>query len=442
MEFVEKFRETLKIPTFWPKDAQDDDAEAVLLRFQEFIVEKFPAFHKAAERWVLNPYSVIYRLQGDGNRSQDEAVLFLAHYDVVPAEAGKWSTDPFGAELKDGFVYGRGSLDMKHTLICILEAAENLCLGGWKPGQDIWFAFGGDEERGGLLGAAEAVRWFTQRGQRFAWVLDEGGSVADGKIEWVDSLLALVSTEEKGYLSLNLAVEQKPGHAAMSPKVQAAAVLGRALFRLSKKSFPLRLNPAAQTFFRQISCFVPGIRGFAMRHAHALGPLFFIAVTGNPGIQSLLRTTVAMTMLTGSTAANVMPSQVNAVVNLRLLWPWTVETATDFVRKAISDKRIKVSVCGPASDPVAAGGDYLKNGWPEICSALKDVWPGVPVLPFIMIATTDSRHFSKLAGSIFRFSPFRLNPKEHGGVHGNDERISLENLERGLAFYSKLMTLL
>jgi len=442
MEFVEKFREALKIPTFWTEGRQDGDAEAVLLRFQEFIVENFPAFHKAAERWALNPYSVIYRLQGGGKRSQDEAVLFLAHYDVVPAETEKWSTDPFGAELKDGFVYGRGSLDMKSILVCMLEAAEKLCLEGHRPDRDIWFAFGGDEERSGIMGAMEAVRWFEQRGQRFAWILDEGTPVAQGHIKGVDSPLALVSTEEKGYLSLNLAVEQKPGHASRPPKVQAAAVLARALCRLSKKPFPFRLSPAVRTFFRQVSSFVPGIQGFAMRHARALGPLFFKAAAGSPETESLLRTTVAMTMLTGSAADNVMPSQVNAVVNLRLLWPWTVEKATDYVRKAIGDKRVNVSVYRMASDPVATGGDYLNNGWPEIMDAMKEAWPGVPVLPFIMVATTDSRHFGKLAGNIFRFSPYKLDPVETGGIHGHDERISIENLERGLAFYCGLMRLL
>ena len=158
MDFIDRFRASLKIKTFWPSGALpgNEAAEAPLLRFQEFLAEHYVAFHKAAERHVLSPYSVVYRWPGVAARDNG-AVLILAHYDVVPAETEKWSVDPFGAEMKDGFIYGRGSLDMKGILISIMEAAESLCLAGYKPKHDVWFAFGGDEERTGVSGAMEAA---------------------------------------------------------------------------------------------------------------------------------------------------------------------------------------------------------------------------------------------------------------------------------------------
>ncbi|MCL2128271.1 MAG: M20/M25/M40 family metallo-hydrolase, partial [Treponema sp.] len=322
MDFLEKFREAIKIPTCWPPGVKDGDAEAEaqLSRFQGFIVENFPAFHKTAERTVLSPYSAVYRWPG---AAAADAALFLAHYDVVPAETEKWSADPFGAELKDGYIYGRGALDMKSMLIAVMEAAENLCAQGWKPKRDIWIALSGHEERTGIQGAMETVEWFEKRGQRFAWLIDEGAPVADGLIQGIDTPLALVSIEEKGYLSLELSVKQAPGHASRPPKVQAAAVLGRALCRIAKKPFPFRLGETVEMFFRQIAPFMPGIQGFVMRHARALGPLFFKLAAGSSTVESLLRTTVAMTQLEGSAADNVMPSEARAVINLRLLWPWT-----------------------------------------------------------------------------------------------------------------------
>jgi carboxypeptidase PM20D1 len=452
MDFTEKVREAVKIPTWWPSEAQPGDtaAEAILLQFQEFLVENFPAFHKTAERWVMNPYSVVYLLPGSGGLENDKgAVLFLAHYDVVPVEKNKWSVDPFGAEIKDGFIYGRGSLDMKGILISIMEAAENLCSRGWKPKRDIWFAFGGDEERTGFLGAMEIVRWFEQRKQQFDWILDEGTPIAENQIKGIDVPLALISIEEKGYLSLDLTVAQEPGHASMPPRIQAAAVLGRALCRIAKKPFPFRLSPTVEMFFRQIAPLMQGgahrrspgnwLQGFVMRHARALGPLFFKAAAGNATIESMLRTTTAITQLEGSAAENVMPSEVRAVINIRLLWPWTVETAVAFIRKAVKDERVRVSVHGFGSNPVAASADYLRYGWTEIKTALKESWPDIPILPFIMVATTDSRHYRNLTNAIFRFSPHKLDIKELNGVHGHDERISIENLRQGLAFYSKLM---
>jgi carboxypeptidase PM20D1 len=447
MDFIDKFREALKIPTWWPPDADKGDSatEAPLLRFQEFLAGNFDAFHRVAQSFVLSPYSVIYRLPGTDGGSR--SILLIAHYDVVPTEKEKWSIDPFGAEMKDGFIYGRGSLDMKNTLISIMEAADSLCAQGWKPKSDIWFAFGGDEERTGINGAMEMAKWFSAKGQKFEWILDEGTSISENQIRGIEEPLAMISVEEKGFLSLDLTVEQEPGHASKPPKVQAAAVLARALCRLAKKPFPFRLNPTVGTFFTLASSMMTGFRRFVMRHARAFGPLFFKMASVDSAAKAMLHTTVAMTQLEGSAADNVMPSQVRAVINLRLLWPMTVESAVAFIIKAIGDKRVRVSVHGLGTGPVAASGEFRRGakkrqfprGWQEIQGAMEKAWPGIPLLPFIMVATTDSRHYQQMTDNIFRFSPYKLDPKELGGIHGHDERISIENLQRGLAFYSGLL---
>ena len=440
MDFIERFKEALKVPTWWPASAApgDDAAEAPLCRFQEMLVEHYPAFHQTAERRILSPYAALYRWQGTSGG--DSAVLFLAHYDVVPVEAEKWTVDPFGAEQKDGFIYGRGSLDMKSILVSIMEAAEQLCAQGFKPRQDIWFAFGGDEERCGTLGAMEAAKWFARHGLRFDWILDEGTPVAKNQMPGIDVPLALVSVEEKGFLSLDLTVSQKPGHASRPPMTQAAAVLARALCRIDKKPFPFKLTGTVEQFFKKAAAFMPGAAGFVMRHARALGPLFFTTAASSPTIASMLRTTVAMTQLAGSAADNVLPSEVRAVINLRLLWPWTVEKAIEFITKVINDERVRVSVHGLGSGPVPANPHYAQCGlWSAIEPALEKVWPGVPLLPFLMVATTDSRHYRELSANIFRFNPHTLTPGEMSGVHGHDERISIENLHKGLQFYITLM---
>jgi len=448
MDFIDKFREALKIPTWWPPetDAGDKDAEAALIRFQEFLTEAFPAFHKAAQRWVLSPYSFIYHLPGNlpGENAQSGIgpVLFLGHYDVVPAETEKWSVDPFGAEMKDGYIYSRGSLDMKNGIICMLEAVENLCAAGWKPKRDIWFAFGGDEERAGILGSKKTVRWMEERKLNFDWVLDEGTPIAENQIKGITSPLALVSIEEKGYLSLNLTVEQDPGHASRPPKVQAAAVLARALCRIEKRPFPFMLSTTVETFFKQIAPLMPGIKGFVMRNARALGPLFFKLAATSPTMEAMLRTTIAMTQLSGSAADNVMPSEVRAVINMRLLWPWTAEKATAFIKKSINDERVKISVYNLATDPVPPSREYRQYGWQEIETAMKETWPGIPMLPFLMVATTDSRHYQGISKCLLRFCPFKLDTKELSAVHGHDERISVENLRQGLKFYSGFLKIL
>jgi len=447
-DFTERFRAALRIKTDWPGDAKTADGEANLKRFQDFLAESWPVFHKSAERTVLSPYSIVYRWPGTvgGNGrtgAADKApVLLIGHYDVVPAETVNWSVDPFGAELKDSFVYGRGALDMKHIIAAIMESTENLCKQGFKPSRDVWFAFGGDEERTGLKGAKEAANWFFGKGIKFSFILDEGTPVTKDQIKGIDVPLAMIGIEEKGYLSLNLTVEQKPGHASQPPEEQAASILSRALLRISQRPFPWHLTSAVEAFFRQLSLHAPGTAGFAMKYSRLLGPLFFRAAAVSPSTRALLRTTVAMTQLEGSAADNVMPSAVRAVINMRLLPPWTVEKAIKRIKRIIADTRVGVTIKGLGTDPVEAGPEHAAQkspGWREIKAALGKAFPGVPVLPFLMVATTDSRHYLEQSRNIFRFNPLLLGPDELSLIHGHDERISIENLELCLNFYTALL---
>ncbi|MDR0448008.1 MAG: M20/M25/M40 family metallo-hydrolase, partial [Treponema sp.] len=162
-DFIERFREAIRVKTDWPGNAHAGDiaAESPLIQFQDFLVKSYPDFHNITKRWTLSPYSVIYHwpCSGTGAEKTGKAdslpVLLLGHYDVVPAETAKWSVDPFGAELKDSYIYGRGALDMKSMVMAIMESAEILCRRGFRPSRDIWIALGGDEERTGVLGAKE-----------------------------------------------------------------------------------------------------------------------------------------------------------------------------------------------------------------------------------------------------------------------------------------------
>ena len=446
-EFIEHFRAALRIKTVLPSGAQkgDSKAEQPLVDFQNFLADAYPVFHTCAERIVHSPYMVTYRWPGTGSAaggSENAPVLFVAHYDVVPAETGKWSCDPFGAEIKDNYIYGRGALDMKHFLVAVMESAEILCRRGYKPKRDIWFAFGGDEERTGILGAKETAAWFAEKGIQFSFMLDEGTPVATEQMKGINTPLALIGIEEKGFLSLDITVNQKPGHASQPPDEQAVAILSRAMLRLSKKPFPWHLTPAVEAFFKQLSVHCSGITAFFMKHSRMLGPLFFKAAGISPAIKALLRTTLAMTQLEGSAADNILPSAAKAVVNLRLLPPWTVETAIERIKSIIADNRVSVNIYGLASNPVISGqgaASMDSPGWIEIKNAMGKVFPGVPVLPFLMLATTDSRHYQNLSKYIFRINPLILNPQEISLVHGHDERVSLENLDYCLQFFISLM---
>jgi carboxypeptidase PM20D1 len=451
---VERFRRALQIKTDWPKNLPDEEAEAPLRAFQDFLVQAYPGFHRVAERWVLSPYAMVYRWAAapGGNTAApagSTGVLLLAHYDVVPVEAEKWTTDPFGAEIKDGYIYGRGTQDMKGILIGIMEAAEELVSQGFSPKQDIWFAFGGDEERSGLKGARNTAIWFKEQGRRFSWILDEGTAVVINQLRGINTPLALFSVEEKGFLSLELTVDQKPGHASKPPRVQAAAVLARALLRISRHPFPARISSTVASFFARIGELRRGNTGTKHRGTAALlaalspltAPFMAWIFRGDPQISALLHTTVAMTQLEGSAADNVMPSRVRAVINLRLLPPWTVDEATNYITWAVGDERVTINKLGRGTGPVPANREHGQMGgpgWQEMAAAAAEVFPDAVPLPFIMTAATDSRHYQELVEGIFRFDPMRLSPEDQSSIHGHDERVSLENYFLAIRFYTTL----
>jgi carboxypeptidase PM20D1 len=477
---VERFRRAIRIRTDWPGEDSPELAKAAerrLEEFQEFLLRAYPGFHRVTERRVFGPFAVAYRwpaLDPAGGAGlapgpspgaappggQDTpGLLILAHYDVVPVEAARWTVDPFGGEIKDGFIYGRGAQDMKGSLIAILEAAEELAERGFRPKRDIWFAFGGDEERSGLLGARNTAAWFAESGRRFSWILDEGSPVAINQLQGVKTPLALFGIEEKGFLSLALEVDQKPGHASQPPRVQAAAVLARALLRVSRRPFPLRLGPVVGAFFSRVAELkfqpsrLPASRtkrrppgaAFLAALSPLFSPLFAFVFRENPQILAMLRTTVAMTQFSGSAADNVMPSRVRAVINLRLLAPETVDEAVNHITWAVGDERVKISVLGLATGPVGARREHGRMegpGWGEMSKAAAAVFPDAVPLPFIMTASTDSRHYQALAEGIFRFSPMRLSPEDMSSIHGHDERISLENFFLAARFYAALFELL
>jgi carboxypeptidase PM20D1 len=371
-------------------------------------------------------------------------------------EADKWTVEPFGGEIKEGFLYGRGAQDMKGSLIAVLEAAEGLAARGFRPKRDIWFALGGDEERSGLQGAQNTAAWFAGRGQHFSWILDEGSPVAVNQIPGITAPLALFGVEEKGFLSLVLEVEQRPGHASQPPRVQAAAVLARALLRVSRRPFPVRVSPVVGAFFSRLlvlKFFGPAggrrigsaVSSAAVFLGSLFSPLLALLFRGKAQMLAMLHTTTAMTQLSGSAAENVMPSRVRAVINLRLLSPWTVEGAFNYLKRAVGDERVKISVLGAASGPVAAHpghGRMEGPGWGEMAAAAAAVFPDAAPVPFIMTACTDSRHYQNLVEGTFRFTPMRLSPADMSSVHGHDERISLANFFSAIRFYTALFELL
>ena len=154
--------------------------------YHAWLEKTYPLIHKTAEKTVINNYSLVYRFKGKNPTLAPGA--FLAHQDVVPAPKEGWDYEPFGGTIDGGFIWGRGTQDMKGTMISILEATEKLLSEGWQPERDVYFCFGHDEEAWTEEGAAHICAWFKQQNIKFEYIIDEGGTIIDGNMIGVDKL--------------------------------------------------------------------------------------------------------------------------------------------------------------------------------------------------------------------------------------------------------------
>lgn len=407
--------------------------------FEHFIAlleELYPLVHAGLERERIGELGLLFRWAG-ADRSQDPAVL-MAHFDVVPVdESDTWAHPPFEGRIEGGFVHGRGALDDKGPLLVILEAAENLLSAGFAPARDVYLSFGGNEETYGDA-AKRIADVFRERGIVPWIVLDEGGAVVAAPLPLVTGRAAMIGVGEKGAATVRLSARGDGGHASAPPRITAVGRVARAVDRLTANTFPSRA-PAAVT--RMLRLFSERGRGPArpLYRLLAAWPWLtarvFTALGGEPA--ALVRTTVAPTMLAGGTAANVLPSQASAILNLRIALGETSDGAVHRIRRRIRDRRVAVELVergDPSPESPVDGPQFTL-----IADSLRRSHPDARAVPYVMMAATDSRHFHEFAPACYRFAPLAMPGELRATIHGVDERVEVEELTRGELFHRTLI---
>ncbi|HVS01958.1 MAG TPA: M20 family peptidase [Thermoanaerobaculia bacterium] len=431
--------------------ADADGEPAEFHRLHDHLAGSFPAVHRALQREVVAGLSLLYTWRG-GDAALPP-VLLLAHQDVVPVEPGTerdWPHPPFAGTLADGFVWGRGALDDKGSLLAILEAAEALAAAGFAPRRTVYLAFGHDEEVGGVAGAGRIAQRLAAAGVRLEWVLDEGGFFVEDVLAGVAVPVALVGIAEKGYLSLELTARGAGGHSSAPPPRTAIGSLARAVARLEADPFPARLDGATRQMFAALAPELPFPRRLAIANLWLTAPLVARSLARDPALGGMVRTTLAPTLFHAGAKDNVLPQHAVAVVNLRILPGDTVAGATARVRRIIDDPTIEVrpllhEVAG-RDEPLAMAVEPSaisatgSPGFRLIARSARAVrGDDVVVAPYLLFAGTDSKHFAPLADDVYRFAGSTLGPGDRERVHGTGERIAVEDYGRMIELYRLLL---
>lgn len=436
-EIAQRLSEAIQFKTVSYQDPAQFDREE-FVKLHTYLEKTYPTAHAALAKEVINQ-SLLYTWKG--SNPELNPILLMAHMDVVPVEPGtekEWMYPAFSGEIKDGYIWGRGSMDIKSGVLGILEAVEHLLKEGITPTHTIYLAFGHDEEVGGPNGASQIAALLKSRNISLEYVLDEGGSVTEGIVPGVSAPVALVGIAEKGYVSLELVVETEGGHSSMPPQNTGIGILAEAIRNLENHQMPEGIQGVVKQMFE----YTGPEMGFAKKMVFAnlwlFGWLVKRQLRKSPQTRAMIRTTTAPTIVEGGTKENILPKKVRTVVNFRILPTDTIKKVVDHTRKAINDKQVKVHTTEQGWEPSVVS-DIASPWFHTLEKTIRQVFPGTVVAPYLVSGATDSRHYAGLTKNVFKFVPLVVIPEDIKRVHGVNERIPVEGYKQYVTFYMQMI---
>jgi carboxypeptidase PM20D1 len=405
-------------------------------KLERFLEEAFPLTHSRLRVSKINEHALLY----EWDVGSQEIVLFLAHTDVVPAKEEGWAHHPFSGDVADGFVWGRGTLDDKSSVMGLLEAVEKLLAEGFKPKHNVMLAFGFDEETKGYMGAKKIAEHLQERKVNVKAILDEGSAIVKGVIPKIDQPIALVGIAEKGYASFDLVAKGRGGHSSAPERNTPLERMAVAVQRISRYKSKVVLTRSTEEFLKTLSRLWGFPLNVLLRNPKLTLSLLEPIFSKIPTLNAMLRTTMCVTMLNAGVADNVIPEKVVATVNCRIIPGETSQRVFERLKEIVKDLGIELvkNENWQVSDPVP---DTNLNDefYKILCETIRSNFPDVVISPYLTIGATDSRHYRGLCQNIYRFSPLIMDKELLETVHGKNERISIESYKKMCEFYAALM---
>ena len=418
-EAIHRLQEYLRIQTVNPPGNEIEGAR--------FFKRIFDAERIPCEGFEPSPGrgSLLATLKGNGKK---KPLLLLSHIDVVPVEKERWSVDPFGGIIQDGYLYGRGALDDKSMGIVEMMALLILKREKVPLKRDILFFAAADEETGGGWGVEWAIENVPPLGEA-EYALNEGGSIIldeDGTADRYG-----ISNGQKVLFQLEVKAKGTSGHGSMPHSDNPNVKLVEALERVTKWETPYNILPVVKEYFLKIAPKQPPAeRKFFEDIEKGLSdPAFSKRVTSNPILNAIVRNTISLTILRGGSKINVIPSESTASLDCRLIPGSSKEDFLKEVKKRLGDE-VEVEVVSESHSLPPSPLDTDLFQAIQRLAAKND--PGCPVVPLLLSGATDSRFLREKGVITYDFCPFRLTETELKTEHGNDERIALENLRFGM----------
>ncbi len=383
--------------------------------------------------------NLVLRYRGTG---QHRPILLIGHLDVVQARRQDWSTDPFKFVEKDGYVYGRGTQDMKDGDAIMVTDLIRLKREGFQPDRDIILALTADEEGGD----ANGVRWLLKNHRNLIdaeFVLNPDG----GGVETDNGKPAIVEVDasEKLYADYVFTVLNRGGHSSLPRSDNAIYELADGLGRLQQFQFPVELNAVTRAYFEKESTVMHGPKAADMKAVlqEPPDPAAVARLSKDPLDNALMRTTCVATTLQAGGANNALPQVANSNVNCRILPGHSREQIRQELMKLLADPKITVRISGDQSsaDPNEQA-EPPASPRPELMQAIDQIaaqiWPGAPVIPSMSTGATDGKYTNAAGMPTYGVSGVAIDIGDDR-EHGRDERVKIDSYYDGVVFYYRLL---
>ena len=394
----------------------------------------YPNVHKVCEKNVFNG-SLLFKWSGKGNTMP---VLFMSHHDVVEA-TGVWEHDAFSGDIdENGKVWGRGTVDTKASLSCMLQAVEELIADGYEPECDVYIASSCTEEWSGD-GAPATVEYLKSKGVKLAYLMDEGGMILEEPVGGVKGTYAMVGVVEKGYGDVKFVAKSNGGHASAPTNNTPLVRLGKFMADV-EKNYPFRseMSPTVREMFTRMA---PNM-SFAMKlifsNLWAFEKLLLKLLPSiSPAAAAMTRTTLAFTTAKGSDGYNVLPQEAYVTGNMRYIphqdADESIKIISDFAKKYDIESEV---IYYDKSCPVVS---YESAPFHLIEKVSKDIYPGVQVCPYTMTGGTDAKFYRDLTDNALRFAPLYIDKQQYGSIHALNENIYQGALPMAVDFYKEMI---
>lgn len=411
-----------------------DEDRTKFLEFHELLEEIFPNVHKTCEKHVFNG-SLLFKWSGKGN---SEPILFMSHHDVVEAN-GTWEHGAFSGDIdENGCVWGRGTVDTKASLFCMLTAVEEMIADGFTPECDVYVASSCTEEWSGE-GAPLTVQYLKEQGVKLAYLMDEGGMIIEEPVGGVKGTYGMVGVLEKGYGDVKFIAKGKGGHASAPTKNTPLVRLGKFMVDVEKKSpFTSKFNSTVEEMFSRMA---PNMN-FGMKVIFAnmwlfKGLLKKLLPSISSAAGAMLHTTLAFTTAKGSDGLNVLPQEAFVTGNMRFIPHQDTEESVALISEVAKKYDIETEVI--YYDKACPVVDFKSKPFHMVEEVAAEVYPGVGICPYVMTGGTDAKFYRDLSDNCLRFAPLYINQQQYASIHGLNENICQGALPMGVDFYKKMI---